>query len=115
MRVERYTKTEKTPVEEVGTACLDVCESFGPDEQAPRGLTLTTIIPSESPLHLEKTPPYGLKNQLRAESIVINLGLAEYMRTRFFRLKEPVFLPQWVSVFQHETVISLWRSARACS
>ena len=28
---------------------------------------------------------------------------------------EVVFFPQWVSVFQHETVISLWRSARACS
>ena len=48
-------KTEKTPVEAVGTACLDVCEDVSSGEQAPRPSPLTPIISAKSPLRLAKT------------------------------------------------------------
>ena len=48
-------KTEKTPVEVVGTACLDVCEDVSSGEQAPRASPLTPIISAKSPLRLAKT------------------------------------------------------------
>jgi hypothetical protein len=48
-------KTEKTPVEAVGTACLDVCEEVSSGEQAPRASPLTPIISAKSPLRLAKT------------------------------------------------------------
>ena len=48
-------KTEKTPAEAVGTACLDVCEDVSSGEQAPRPSPLTFIISAKSPLRLAKT------------------------------------------------------------
>ena len=48
-------KTGKTPVEAVGTACLDVCEDVSSGEQAPRASPLTPIISAKSPLRLAKT------------------------------------------------------------
>ena len=54
-------KTEKTPVEAVGTACLDVCEDVSSGEQAPRASLLTPIISAKSPLRLAKT----LKSKMR--------------------------------------------------
>ena len=48
-------KTEKTPVEAVGTACLDVSEDVSSGEQAPRPSPLTSIISAKSPLRLAKT------------------------------------------------------------
>ena len=47
-------KTEKTPAEAVGTACLDVCEDVSSGEQAPRASPLTPIISAKSPLRLAK-------------------------------------------------------------
>ena len=53
-------KTIKTPVEAVGTACLDGCECVSSGEQAPRPSPLTSIISAKSPLRLAKNIKKGL-------------------------------------------------------
>ena len=72
-------KTGKTPVEAVGTACLDVCEDVSSGEQAPRPSPLTPIISAKSPLRLAKTlkskmrghpawsPPLGRRGEERSD------------------------------------------------
>ena len=61
-------KTEKTPVEVVGTACLDVCEDVSSGEQAPRASPLTPIISAKSPLRLAKT----LKSKMRGPNTAVS-------------------------------------------
>ena len=61
-------KTEKTPAEAVGTACLDVCEEVSSGEQAPRASLLTPTISAKSPLRLAKT----LKSKMRGPTTAVS-------------------------------------------
>ena len=61
-------KTEKTPVEAVGTACLDVCEDVSSGEQAPRASLLRPIISAKSPLRLAKTE----KSKMRGPNTAVS-------------------------------------------